>query len=940
VIRDDEIFAEALDLPTVDRIALLDRSCGHDSTRRARIEALLAAYETVGDFLERSPIVRAAPPIEADTGDTIGRYTLLRKIGEGGWGTVYLAEQKIPVRRRVALKIIKLGMDTRQVIARFEGERQALAMMDHADIARVFDAGATDTGRPFFVMEFVEGVPITKFCDERTLNLAARLELFARVCLALQHAHRKGIIHRDIKPSNILVALHDGVPTPKVIDFGIAKATQDPLTDHTLFTGVGQFIGTPAYMSPEQADLRDPDIDTRSDIYALGVLLYELLASQPPFEPKQLAQAGVDEIRRLIREVEPPRPSARVTTLSEQARGAAARARGLSTAQYLSALRGDLDWIAMRCIEKNRDRRYGSAQELADDIRRHLRREPVEARPPSTLYRTQKFVARHRLACASGAAVASALVIGTVVSVRQAIRATRAEHAARAERDVATAAGLAEARARADAQRRQQQAEDLLTFMLGDFRTELQKIGRLHLLDAVGEKAMDYFAALDPRDLTDTALARQTKALTQIGEIRMDQARYADASAAFSTAYARAAALAARYPANGDMLFERGQAEYWIGFVARTRGDFAAAREWLTRYRDSALALEAIEGKTLRAQTELTYGHHNLAVLEFDQGNLADARRGFLAEKTAVEEMLVANPDDAELQFSLADIASWLGSAAEADGDYPEALERFAEMTSRAEKLIAREPDVARWRFTLAQSRTLTGIVQTLLGRRTDAFATHAQAEALLAELTAQDPKNQEWQLALLNSRILKASLLLADGNIPEAANIIDASRRSLEHLVDLEPSSHYFVGQLATAWRLESRLRADAGRPHASEAMQRSIDLGETLVAETKANGTAISGLAQANVFAGRLASERSESDVAQRYWNRALEVLAPRLPNSNDWRFLDPAAHALVLLGRTEEACTFIERLRRFDYHAIDPLAASLLDTAPCRPTSTLKE
>ena len=280
--RDDEIFAEALERPAAERAAFLEGACQADAALRGRVEALLAGHDAAEDFLERSPVDRPPALPEEQAGDLIGRYTLLRKIGEGGCGVVYLAEQKQPIRRRVALKVIKLGMDTRNFIARFEAERQALALMDHPDIARVFDAGATDAGRPFFVMEFVDGVPITHFCDTHRLSVTARLELFARVCLALQHAHQKGIIHRDIKPSNVLVAEHDGVPAPKVIDFGIAKATQGRLTDQTLVTGVEQFIGTPAYMSPEQAELRDLDIDTRSDVYSLGVLLYELLTGRPP----------------------------------------------------------------------------------------------------------------------------------------------------------------------------------------------------------------------------------------------------------------------------------------------------------------------------------------------------------------------------------------------------------------------------------------------------------------------------------------------------------------------------------------------------------------------------------------------------------------------------------------------------------------------------------
>jgi len=935
--RDDEIFGEAIDLPVAERAAFLDRACGGDAALRARVEALLAGHDDAADFLENSRANR--PPLRAEEkpGDVIGRYTLLRKIGDGGCGVVYLAEQTEPVRRRVALKVIKLGMDTHNVIARFEAERQALAMMDHPDIARVFDAGATDAGRPFFVMEFVDGVPITRFCDEHSLPMVARLELFARVCLALQHAHQKGVIHRDVKPSNILVALHDGVPAPKVIDFGIAKATQGRLTEHTLLTGLEQFIGTPAYMSPEQAELRELDIDTRSDVYSLGVLLYELLTSRPPYDPKSLVQAGIDEIRRIIREVEPPRPSTRVSTLADADRATAARLRCAAPMQLTSVLRGDLDWIVMRCLEKDRDRRYSTAHELASDVRRHLRQEPVLARPPSTFYRMQRFVARNRLVCASIAAVAAALVIGTVVSVRQAIRATRAERVAQAERDTARAAERAEALARADAQRRQEQAEDLLTFMLGDFRTELQKIGRLSLLDTVGEKAMAYFAALDPRDLTDTALTRQAKALTQIGEIRMDQARYTDASTAFTTAYTRAAALAARHPKDADMLFERAQAEYWIGFVARERGDFPTAREWLTRYRDSAVALVAIEGTKLRAQLELTYGQRNLAVLELDRGNLAEARKGFLAEKLAMEGILAANPSDSQLLYKMADIISWLGSVAEREGNYDDALRRFAELSSRFEELITFEPTVARWRFELAQSAMLTGTVQALLGRQIAASDSYARARNLLEILVTQDPKNRQWLVTLLRVRLQQVALLLADGDISAATPILSETRAKLETLVKAEPSSLLFTRRLATAWQLEGRIRVAIQRADASEAIARAIDLGETLLQEARADNWAIWELTQSRILAGRIAYGLSQPDIAHRHWNRALEVLTPRLTDSNDWRFLDPAAQALVLLGRTEEARPLIEKLQRFGYHSLDPLAAAILDAASPPVTST---
>lgn len=360
-------------------------------------------------------------------GMMIGRYKLLQKIGEGGFGVVWAAEQREPVRRRVALKIIKLGMDSRQVVARFEAERQALAMMDHPNIAKVFDAGATETGRPYFVMELVRGISITSFCDQERLGATARLELLITVCQAVQHAHQKGIIHRDIKPTNILVSLDEGQAIPKVIDFGIAKATQQPLTDKTVFTQFQQFLGTPDYMSPEQAEMSALDIDTRTDIYNLGVLLYELLTGKTPFNTKDLLRGGWDEMRRIIRDQNPPKPSTRLSTLIGEELTTTARHRQSDPVKLINLLRGDLDWIVMKCLEKDRARRYQTANALGMDIRRHLSHEPVLARPPSASYRFQKVVARNKLLSAVICAATLALISGALVSVSLAIRAMRAE---------------------------------------------------------------------------------------------------------------------------------------------------------------------------------------------------------------------------------------------------------------------------------------------------------------------------------------------------------------------------------------------------------------------------------------------------------------------------------------------------------------------------------
>ncbi len=401
-----------------------------------------------GFFPAQASIATAAE----EPGSVIGNYRLMEKIGEGGFGSVYVAEQKVPVRRRVALKIIKLGMDTRSVVARFEAERQALAMMDHANIAKVFDAGATETGRPYFVMELVRGVPITQYCDENQLPPIERLKLFIQVCHAIQHAHQKGIIHRDIKPSNILVTLIDAAPVPKVIDFGISKATQGDLTEKTVYTQFQQFVGTPAYMSPEQAEMSGLDVDTRSDIYSLGVLLYELLTGVTPFEAEKYAQSGLDEVRRRIREVEPVRPSNRLGAMKEEQSTGTAKRRGMDTNRLMSLLRGDLDWIVMKCLEKDRTRRYETASNVAEDIQRHLSNEPIAARPPSTGYRLRKLIRRNKLAVGAALAVALALVLGVCVSTWEALRATHAMHDAQNAESQADAARLSEASLRQQAE--------------------------------------------------------------------------------------------------------------------------------------------------------------------------------------------------------------------------------------------------------------------------------------------------------------------------------------------------------------------------------------------------------------------------------------------------------------------------------------------------------
>jgi WD40 repeat protein/serine/threonine protein kinase len=417
-VNERSIFLAALDIADpVERAAYVAGACGGDAGLSDHVGELLKAHQQPGGFMGRPApdlFTTAAGGAPAECpGAVVGPYKLLEQIGEGGFGVVFMAEQARPVRRRVALKMLKPGMDSGQVLARFEAERQALALMDHPHIAKVYDAGSAETGRPYFVMELVRGVPITEFCDQNHLPVRQRLELFVSVCQAVQHAHQKGVIHRDLKPTNVLVTLHDGVPVAKVIDFGIAKAVGQPLTDKTLFTNFAQMVGTPLYMSPEQAQMSGLDVDTRADIYALGVLLYELLTGTTPFDREQFRTAGYDEIRRIIREQEPPRPSTRLSTLGKAATTISANRR-TDPAGLRRLFRGELDWVVMKCLEKDRNRRYDTAAALAADVRRFLADEPVQACPPSTGYRLRKFARRNRGPVAVGVALTGLLVLGTL----------------------------------------------------------------------------------------------------------------------------------------------------------------------------------------------------------------------------------------------------------------------------------------------------------------------------------------------------------------------------------------------------------------------------------------------------------------------------------------------------------------------------------------------
>jgi serine/threonine protein kinase/tetratricopeptide (TPR) repeat protein len=468
--------------------AFLEQACGDDPNLREEVEVLLKAHVEAGSFLDKGAVAPDATidrtPITEQPGTVIGPYKLLEQIGEGGMGVVFMAQRSKPVKQRVALKIVKPGMDTKQFVARFEAERQALAMMDHPNIAKVLDGGATESGRPFYVMELVKGTPITEYCDEHHLTARERLELFVPVCRAIQHAHQKGIVHRDIKPSNVLIAEYDDEPVPKIIDFGVAKALHQELTEKTMFTRFGQVVGTFEYMSPEQAKLNQRDIDTRSDIYSLGVLLYELLAGATPFDKSRLQSAAYDEVLRIIREEEPPKPSTRISTLGETAANVSASRR--TDPQSLSkVVRGDLDCLVMTAIAKDRSRRYDTASSMATDIENYLNGEPLNARPPSATYRLRKLASRHRAALATVTLVMLALVIATVSVSWSALKTKETEEALRQafkdQVNAAIRAGDVRAAQELIVQLRQADAHDLAV--------RFQAV--LYLLNGQAEKAIE-----------------------------------------------------------------------------------------------------------------------------------------------------------------------------------------------------------------------------------------------------------------------------------------------------------------------------------------------------------------------------------------------------------------------------------------------------------------
>jgi serine/threonine protein kinase/tetratricopeptide (TPR) repeat protein len=775
--RAKSLFLAASDISDpAERAAYLDRECGGDAETRARVEALLRANDAaplapleLGDGTSAHDSDRQAQTEDygdptARVGSVVaGKYKLIEEIGEGGMGSVYIAQQTAPVKRAVAVKVIKAGMDSKAVLARFDAERQALAMMDHPNIAKVLDAGATESGRPFFVMELVKGTPITQFCDERKLNPRQRLELFVPVCQAIQHAHQKGVIHRDIKPSNVLVAMYDDQPVPKVIDFGVAKAAGQTLTDNTLMTGFGAVVGTPEYMSPEQANLNNMDIDTRSDVYSLGVLLYELLTGSTPVNRKSLGKAALLEILRIVREVEAPRPSAKLSTIDTLASVAANR--GTEPAKLSKLMKGELDWLVLKALEKDRTRRYETANALSRDIQRYLTDEVVEARPPSAGYRLKKFVRRHKGQVLAAGLVLFALVAGMAGTTWGLFEAKRS--------------AAAERRARQDAQASER------------FAVEQRK---------KAEKARDR-----TRDVLDAMTSQVTRhSLNTQKEISADQKKFLNEVLTYYREFAGEKADDEQTRARTAAAARRVAAiEYDLG---RREEAIAAMQMAQDGYRNLAADFPA----TASYRHEIAISQRSLGGMLARVGKLEKAEEQLLLAQSGFEKLAADFPAVPDYRAGLADCHIWLGGM---PGKGPEAEKQYLKAMALLDKLTADFPAEGEYRIRLGQCHRNLGLLLGRMKRPTEAEEHCRRALSIRAKLVADFPDEPRYQRELAGDHYFLADLLTGLGKRAEAGEHYRKSVPLRERLASDYPSFHAYQTELGVSLHKYGKWVRDDGR-------------------------------------------------------------------------------------------------------------------------------
>jgi serine/threonine protein kinase/tetratricopeptide (TPR) repeat protein len=891
-VNESQIFTSALKLATpAERAAYLDEACAGDPQLRADVEALLRAHSTDPGFLEEpaasmrgtvddSNAEREDKPDELEQrGDLIGgQYKLLEVIGEGGMGTVYMVQQTHPVKRLVALKLIKPGMDSRQIIARFEAERQALALMDHPNIARVFDAGTIEVqgppslgvGRPYFVMELVKGMPLTKYCDEHRLTPKDRLALFIPVCQAIQHAHQKGIIHRDIKPSNVLVALYDGKPVPKVIDFGVAKAAGQQLTEHTLVTGFGAVVGTLEYMSPEQAELNQLDIDTRSDIYSLGVLLYELLTGSPPFTRKELEKAGMMEMLRVIREQEPSKPSTKLSTA--EGLPTLAANRGTEPAKLTKLVRGELDWIVMKALEKDRNRRYETANGFAMDVQRYLADEPVQACPPSAGYRLRKFARRNKGPVLAASLVLLAMVLGMTSTAWGLVRAELAWQGEEQQR-------LA---AQANADRAEQgfaKAREAVEHYLKEV-TEDPDLMHKHDLHPLRKKLLDaavpfyqWFTEQKPGEAAWEA--KRGVAFWRLAFVRSEMGEKEAAVKDYERMRTIFAKLSAEFPTVPKYRQDLATSHNNLGLMLQALGQWPAAEQ---AYRCELEILESLAADfpgVPEYRHDLAGGHTTLGRLLNILGQRREAEQAY-RRALEIQEVLVADFQTVpQYRQGLAESHNNLGILLADLGQRPGAEQAHRRALDIREKLAADFPDVPEYRRDLAASHTSQGLLWTHLGQGPAAEQAHRRALDIYEKLAAGFPKVPDYRRDLADSHNNLGMLLASSGQRPAAEQ---AYRRALEIqeklTADFPDMPRYRKGMAGIHNNL-GRLLADLGqRPAAEQAYRRALEIQEKLAADFPVVPEYRQDLAKQHGNLGILLKNLGRLPAAEQADRRALEL------------------------------------------------------------------